>query len=178
MGDSKVNVTTTNTAVADLETAGRRPWLSWTSGVAGETVAVAAANISTILAGFPDGSLCTQGIQVITELGINDVDPLPDQATWIANFETILDAVHAKWPSAKMYLMRLWKRNELANCNTLDGWIETVVAARSAFTFDGPDERVWLENGDNGVTYTSDGGHYNTAGSIQAGHVWASLLFP
>jgi lysophospholipase L1-like esterase len=122
--------------------------------VGGRTVASAKAAVDAELVaavGTPDVILCN--------LGANEaLAGLPDEATWKANYLYILDAMHTKYPSANIYLMRVWVRDKLAECNTLASWIGDLVAARS-FVHLGPDERVFLENGDNGTTYTSDGTH-------------------
>lgn len=96
---------------------------------------------------------------VLFNLGANDASALPAQAVWEADLATILDAMNAAWPSAKVYVMRPWRRGYAAECNSMATWIGNVLATRGAWAFVGPDERVFLENGDDGVTYTSDGIH-------------------
>lgn len=95
---------------------------------------------------------------VCINLGVNESGTPPAEATWEANYGYILDAVHTKWPLAQVYLMRVWGRGTATGCSTLDGYIPTIIATRP-WAHLGPDERVFLENGDNGVTYTSDGVH-------------------
>lgn len=145
-------------------------WLNITEGdpwaktgfvaTSGATVASKQASIDAdlllITVGSPNVILCN--------LGANDVQvALPAEATWEANYLYILDAMRAKWPSAIMYVTKVWVRGFLANCNTIAGWIDTVVASRS-WLMAGDDERIWLEGGDNGVTMTTDGLHYSAAG--------------
>lgn len=115
---------------------------------------------------------------VMVNLGANDVElaPFPVQATWETNLGYILDAFKAKWPLAQIYVMRPWRRGEAADCNTLAGWIANVLAARAAWAFVGPDERVFLEGGDDGVTYTTDGVHPNAAGYTLTAQQWATSL--
>lgn len=105
-------------------------------------------------------------------LGANDVTGMPAEATWKANMLYIIDAVGTKWPGCVCVLARVWRRGYAANCNTLAGWISDVVAARPGLARPGPDERVFLENGDDGATYTTDGTHYTTAAYDLAAPLW------
>jgi lysophospholipase L1-like esterase len=87
----------------------------------------------------------------------------------------VLAAVHTKWPACQIYIMRPWRRGEAADCNTLATWIADIVALLD-YAHEGPDERVFLENGDDGATYTSDGIHPNEAGSALTAQQWRTLL--
>lgn len=142
-----------------------------TNATAGWTMANHAAAIDAYLStatGNPS--------RILLNVGANDVATLPTEATWKANALYVLDAMHTKWPAAQVYLMRVWRRTEDADCNTLAGWISDVVTSRSTFAHLGPDERVFLENGDNGVTYTTDGIHPNAAGYRLTAVQWATVL--
>lgn len=143
-----------------------------TLSVGGATVATMAGRIVADLAAAdpaaPD--------YILLNLGANDVSALPAEATWKADLATVIDGMNAKWPATKVYLMRPWRRGEATDCDTLAGWIADVVAARSAWAFMGPDERVFLENGDDGVTYTSDGIHPNAAGYALTAAQWKATL--
>ncbi len=141
------------------------------NAVGGRTVATGAASIDAELAsavGTPD--------IILFSLGKNDVGgALPAEATWKANLAYILDAMHTKWPSASILLMRIWRRDCLANCNLIATWISDVIATR-VWAGLGPDERGFLEGGDNGVTYTSDGIHPNDAGDREVAAQWLALM--
>lgn len=127
----------------------------------GATVEIMAGAIAEKLAAVTTGS----ADHIFCNLGVNDVIAgLPAEATWKANYLTILDAMHSKWPNATMYITKPWTRGEATDCDTLAGWIDAIVAARD-FAAAGDDERVWLEGGDNGVTMTTDGIHYSAAGN-------------
>ena len=126
----------------------------------GHKLADRAATIVADLIGNPT----TEITHVFCNYGANDVMAMPAEATWIANYQLILDTIHTRWPNAHVYITRAWRRGKLTDCNTLAGWIDTIVASRSTFVHLGDDERVWMENGDDGVTYTSDGIHPNAAG--------------
>ena len=138
--------------------------------VTGQTVAYWAANIGASIAasdGTPD--------YVLINLGANDVVSLPAEATWKANYLTVADAIAAKWPGVPVYLVKVWKRGEAADCDTLAGWIDDLVAQRS-FLHVGHDERGWLEGGDDGATMTTDGIHYSAAGQTECAAQWKTVL--
>ena len=77
-----------------------------------------------------------------------------------------------------MYITKAWRTGQDANCLTMATWIDTVVATYGGQVFVGPNENVWLENGDNGATYTSDGVHYNAAGNAENAAQWQAILNP
>ncbi len=51
-----------------------------------------------------------------------------------------------------------------------------MAAGRSSWCLPGIDERVLLENGADGVTYTADGAHPNHAGHLRETQAWKTLL--
>lgn len=101
--------------------------------------------------------------------GANDVGSMPAEATWKANMTSIINSVRAKWPGVKVFITRPWRRNFATECNTLASWITDICALYASDVVVGDDERIWLENGDNGTTRTDDGIHPNAgAQSIEA----------
>ena len=48
--------------------------------------------------------------------------------------------------------------------------------ARAAWAHLGPDERAFLENGDDGVTYTTEGVHPNAAGYALTAAQWQAVM--
>lgn len=99
-----------------------------------------------------------------------------DGGQWKLRMGYIADAIHAKYPNGRVFIARPWRRDYLAQANTQAGWTDEIVAARAGWCFVGPDERVWLEGGDDGVTMTTDGTHYSAAGIIEAAAQWQSVL--
>lgn len=142
-------------------------------GKGGETLGGASTRVITDLAGIPNRP---EPLYALLNWGVNEMAGLPAEATWESYYYTILDAIHAKWPNTKCYIMRPWKVGYDAQAATLNGWITTIVAARSTFAYVGPDEAVWLKAGDNGATNTSDGVHYSTAGHAAAVTAWLTVL--
>lgn len=113
---------------------------------------------------------------ILWNLGANDVGALPLEAAWKADAQYIIDAFHARWPSAHIYFMRPWRRSYLTECNTVAGWYGDLVTSNSTFCHLGPDERVFLEGGDDGATYTGDGTHPNHAGYLLTAAQWKTIL--
>lgn len=113
---------------------------------------------------------------VLMNAGVNDTSGPTDQTSFENDYKYMLDAIHTKWPSAQCYLMRVWRRDFDTNCDTISGYINNVVTARSSFTHAGPDERVWMKSNDNGATYTDDGVHPNYAGLLESGAQWRSVM--
>jgi lysophospholipase L1-like esterase len=114
-------------------------------------------------------------IAVTMNWGANDVAAMPTESAFETNYETIIDAVHAKWPTATIRIMRSWRRGFDTESDTLATWINVIQAARP-FTVLGPDERIWLKAGDNGTTNTTDGVHYSTPGNIECAAQWKTAL--
>lgn len=121
---------------------------------------------------------------VLANWGANDAQFLPgggwlpeiDHATWVSQYGSILDYLHARFPNARVWVMYPWRADLPTQSATLHGWIDEVLATRADFASAGPDEAVWLENGDNGATYTVSGVHYSVAGATECARVWATAL--
>jgi lysophospholipase L1-like esterase len=139
--------------------------------LSGLTVANAKARVDADLLRVPGW----QPRYCLLNFGANDASAMPEEAAFKTNYLYIIDALRAKWPNTRVGLMRAWKRNEDADCDTLAGWIGDVVALRS-FCFLGPDERVFLKGSDNGVTYTTDGIHPNHAGYVLTAAQWQAAM--
>lgn len=93
---------------------------------------------------------------IFVNLGTNEANdnPLPSEGTWKTNYASLLDQLHAKWPSAHIYLAHVWRDNFEANCSTLNSWIDAVIAdGRSDWTTVAFDEADWLPD------WTLDGTH-------------------
>ncbi len=108
-------------------------------------------------------------------IGVNDFG-FGSESQWIADVETVCDAIHTRWPACQVYLMRPWKRTFNATADTFAGRIDTVVAARSSFVHLGPDERVWLKSSDDGAANTTDGIHYSATGQTECAAAWKTAL--
>jgi hypothetical protein len=129
------------------------------SGVGGLTIATLQARIDSDLALLLWGG--NYGYALIT-IGANDVSALPSEAGWNSNLAYVLDAIHTWAPQARVGVALPWRRSYLAECNTLAGRIASVIGTRS-WAFIGPDERIYLEGGDDGAAETADGIHPTAA---------------
>lgn len=187
-GTARIAVPTWLLCLGDSKTAGDSwvPLLSHTAqayaagggdaldrGVSGATVATTITNLAVVLA----APLRTTTPTVLINLGVNDIGVGPSQGTWTADYLTLIDAVRAIWPSAPIYLARVWMRGQAAACTTFATWVAAIVSQR-ANLFLGMDERIWLEGGDDGVTMTLDGIHYSPAGELAAVTAWTTVLWP
>lgn len=139
--------------------------------VAGYTVANVAAEIAANLA------LMTSVPEFVSiSLGSNDAQALPAEATFKANYGTIIEAIHAQYPAALIYVSIPVRLSDsppsapTADCITLRGWIDDVIASYD-YVHEGVDE-IDLENGDGYATYYIDTTHMNSAGYLQ----WANIL--
>jgi len=113
---------------------------------------------------------------ILINLGANDVSGLPAEATWKADMVGIIDPIRSKWTSSNVYIMRPWRRSYASECDTLATWIAEIIATYPSGVLAGPDERDWLENGDDGATMTSDGTHYSAAGNAEAANQWDAVI--
>lgn len=147
------------------ETAPRIALGGWTTA---DAVAWENANLASTYGPSPS--------HILVNLGANDVLALPAEAVFKADYGELLDDLHTQWPGARIYCMRVWRRGEGADCDTLAGWIADVIGARGGWAFLGPDERVFLENGDDGATYTVDGVHPTDAGYALVAAQWQATM--
>ena len=123
------------------------------------------ASIGT-LAGYPSWVLCNYGI--------NDSDwPGLTQAGFEAAYAYIVDAIHARWPYATVYLTIPWGNGSDVWSDTVAVWIGNVIAARSTFCAAGSDERAWFKP--NVAAYSTDGLHWNATTAGNAAGAAANL---
>jgi lysophospholipase L1-like esterase len=142
-------------------------------GVSGRTAATAQAAIDAELAAY-----IFTPYYILCNLGANDALALPAQATWKANYKYVLQAMHVKWATAQIYIMRPWRQGTDAACNSMATWIGELVADAdlTGYCHLGPDERVFLKSSDNGASYTADGVHPNRAGHYVTAQQWQTAL--
>lgn len=156
--------------VAELNTvSGCDSWSSANWGISGYTV----ATYKDII----DARLAASDIEqdyVLINLGTNDVQAMPTEATWKSNYQYIVDAMHTKWPSALIYITKPWRSGYITEPVTMAGWIDDLIAANTGLCFEGINENVWFQNGV--ATYSDDGIHYNTAGSTEAINQWVTVF--
>jgi lysophospholipase L1-like esterase len=106
---------------------------------------------------------------VLINLGANLTETT--QLAWVTPMLRIVDAIHAKWPNAHVFIARVRRGSnptEVLN----DAWIPAVVAARPDFVHLGIDERTFLP----GEGLMSDTFHPNRAGYVRTAEEWSVLL--
>jgi surface protein len=135
-------------------------WGYINAGVGGATVLSIKDTIDATLAGITSSPVPF----ILINLGANDVGG-PDAATWKSRYQYIIDACHVKYPSALIYLSKVWRRGYVAECAAMAGYINDLVAANTGVCFVADNENVWLEGGDDGATMTTDGVHYSATGN-------------
>lgn len=141
--------------------------------VPGVTTATVAGNIQSYLDGFVEVEKVPES--VLINLGSNDLVYINggsvNQASWTANMGTILDAVHTKWPTANVYLMRVYNSDWPTEQTALDDtYIPAVLVGRTAWAFVGPDERTFLPGN------VSDNTHPNATGYDLTAAEWQTVM--
>jgi lysophospholipase L1-like esterase len=176
MGDSKSVNTYQSLLIGDLITATNRRWSESPASIAEGGVGIVDRDGYTGLVNSINDKLAAAvgtPDYILSNLGTNDcVVSGADEAwyhdTWKTGYLYVIDQIHAKWPNARIYLTKVWRRSYGTFCGYMNDVIEEIIAERPPFVFAGDNETVWLENGDDGATYTSDGIHYNAAGETKA----------
>lgn len=140
--------------------------------VGGVTTATVAGDIAAYLDTLDPAKV---PLHVLINLGTNDLPGIQSgsitQTPWVNNMGTILDAVHAKWPSAKVYLMRVyWSAYPAAQDTLDDTYIPAVLSGRGAWAFVGPDERTFIPGN------TADGTHPNAHGYDLTAAEWQTVM--
>jgi hypothetical protein len=141
---------------------------------AGWTVANAQAGLAAALAG-----VSVNVEYVFVGLGTNDAndDPLPNEATWKAQYGDILDQCHAKWTTAQILVCKIWRGDNggayLTNCETLNSRIDDVLSTRGWASV-AHNEFDWLPS------WTADNVHPSTpmnAAAEQARQWYEAIAF-
>ena len=117
---------------------------------------------------------------VCVGLGTNEANdsPLPDETTWIANYGSLADQIHAEWPDIPMFVCQVWRGDSsgawLDNCATLNTRIATVVAARSSWMSIAHSEFDWLD----AVSLDKVHPAYHTSGGAEQARRWWPAVHP
>lgn len=105
---------------------------------------------------------------VLYNLGANDNNDAPVYATYYADTLYCVQALHTKFPAAQIYLAKIWERGDQTWITTVQYAVVDALAAAYSYVHVGIDERLTLEAGDDGATWTSDGTHpTNPAGYVR-----------
>ena len=113
---------------------------------------------------------------VMVYMGANDtVDPYYSglsEAGWKADYQYVIDALHTKWPSAKIYLGKSWRLGYASRFAVINAWIDDLIAANSSFCYLGLDGQPILS----GHAELYDGVHPNHDGCVALAAGWKPLL--
>jgi len=147
--------------------------ISLSHAVAGWTVASALSGLAIAIAAAAHAPEF-----VCVGLGTNEANdtPLPSQVVWESNYGSILDQIHATWHTAKLNVCKVWRGDAsgawLANCATLNGYLDNVVVPRAAWTSIAHDESNWLPG------WTIDNVHpaYHLSGGAEQARQWWDLI--
>ena len=170
VGDSKCASPSSNwqfPLITLLEGHTSNKWLvGFTHATAGWTVANAQSGLATALTTVGSNIVPTY---VFVDLGVNDSVSMPSQSTFESNYGSILDQLHTKWPNAFIYVAKVWRGSQVANCSTLNGWIDNILSTRSWVTL-GMNETTWLDSWDGGDNvHPSVSGYWEMARQWRAG---------
>lgn len=159
--------------INSLATATSQNWeeVSPRYGISGYTAAQMKTYIDANLS-----SVAGTAHRATINLGANDMSSMPVQATFKANYTSIIDSLRAKWSGIKIYCALPWRQGLDSDSNTLCTWILDVIATYPSNVYAGLDERVTIKAGDNGVTNTVDGIHYSAAGETAAAAGWLTAM--
>lgn len=119
------------------------------------------------LATIADGTTVNH---ILVNLGANDLVAGTSESAFKSAMVAAIALLKAKFPMAAIYLAKIWRRNYDAQSTVMNGWIGDVAVSESVQV--GFNEEGWLKNGDDGVTYTYDGTHYNNAGNQLCAVQW------
>jgi lysophospholipase L1-like esterase len=112
--------------------------------------------------------------KVLLYLGANDVLAMPVEATYKSNLAYIIDAIHAKWANALIYVGCGGRTGEEANTATLTGWNAAVIATKSPYTKVGINYTPIFSG--NEATLLADSVHPNNAGYIAMAQAWKAII--
>lgn len=126
--------------------------------VSGIDTATMKTQIDAALANV-DATSANRVRHVLYNLGANDNNSAPVYATFYADTEYCLLALHAKFPNATIWLARVWERGDQTWLTTVQHAAVTALAVAYSWARVGVDETAILEAGDDGATWTSDGTH-------------------
>lgn len=162
------------TIAIDAATPGRQTRLGLdTWAVTGATVATA----KTLVAAQIAASRSIPNI-ILINLGSNGGTEV--EATFKADYRTLIETLHARWPNAPIYLARPViltaappSTPTAANVDKR-AWIDDLIA-EYAYVYAGIDETA-LEGGNGYATNFTDVTHYTTAGQTAVKDLWLSAL--
>jgi lysophospholipase L1-like esterase len=175
IGDSKTDNEIYREPLRDaLKTASGSRWVEMPTqiGISGITTALMAARCDADIVSMA-------GIQspreIIINLGANDVNGSALADDFETNTRYIVNAYHTAFPLSNIRLTKIWKRGAAVAVAAANVIISAIYLDYT-WLKPGIDEALFLEGGDDGATYTTDGVHPNVAGGILEADAWKTAI--
>lgn len=120
---------------------------------------------------------------VLINIGTNDVPTPTEESTFKAAYNGIIDLCQAKWPGVSIYCQHVYRADSaqrITNSGIINGYINDCITAQGgsgAGVYLGPQDDVYIENGDAGATYlAADKIHYSLAAHQVIAAQWLTAL--
>lgn len=109
---------------------------------------------------------------IFVDYGLNTIGAGMDEEALATDYAYIIDALHTKWPNARVYCTRIWKNGFETYANIFDDEIlPSIVATRASWAGLGIDKRDILN-----LTNSPDGTHQNFDGYKAIAAAWQAFL--
>jgi len=117
---------------------------------------------------------------VLLNWGANDMEQgaaaPANEANWTAQYASVLDYVHTRFPNARLYAAYPWRGGYDTEAARLHTWIDNAISTRSGFASGGMDEAVWMKN-DAPASCDANCVHYtNPFGATLCASAWRTAL--
>lgn len=170
-GDSKSCITCYQPNLGNLMNAN-----ATTSPIALHTISRAGARMTDMAYAVDIDMVSLRGLRVtkvLFNLGVNGAGA-ETREQWESGFASVLAAFRVIYPNVQFHLMKPWAR--ATDMTDMHASIAAMIALYAPSVVAGPDETVFLENGDDGATYTDDGVHPNASGKALTAAKWMEAL--
>jgi hypothetical protein len=118
---------------------------------------------------------------VLINMGTNDAAAtITAEATFKTAYNGIIDLCQAKWPGVPIYCQHIYRADSaqtITNSGVINGYIDACITTQGEGVSLGPQDDVYIENGDAGATYlATDKVHYALAAHALVAAQWYSVL--
>lgn len=118
---------------------------------------------------------------VLINIGTNDAShPITSESAFKTAYNGIIDLVQAKWTGVPIYCQHIYRADSaqtITNSGIINGYIDDCIATQGAGVSLGPQDDVYIENGDAGATYLSaDKVHYALGAHALVAAQWMTVL--
>lgn len=124
---------------------------------------------------------------ILVSGGANDLSQMVggslDSAGWVNRMYPVLDTLHGRWPTAKIFWIKPYRDDYsdgryIPHALNMAKWIDAALnlPKYSSFAYPGLDENTWFKP--NISLYSDDRIHYNNSGHLKAIELWMQILKP